>query len=275
MGRVLRYTFLSLAGAVTVLPFFFVVSHALKTYAETVTRVDPNPFSAEFWPADPQWVNFAVAWATQDLGRAFFNTVLISILTVTGVLATSALAAYALAKLRFPGREALFSVILVSLMIPDTVTLIPNFLVVSSLGWIDSLAALTVPFMASGFAIFLLRQFFRQVPEALRETAALDGCSHLLILRHVMLPLSRAPLFTVAFLELLNSWNSLQWPLVVTHTATWRPISIALSRFITEAGPETQLRMAGALIAMAPLVLVYLFAQKQITDAVAATGIKE
>ena len=159
-------------------------------------------------------------------------------------------------------------------MIPETVLLIPNFIVISSLGWVDRLAALTIPFFASAFDIFLLRQFFAQVPNALLETARMDGGSHLRTLWSVVVPLSKGPLSTVAFLEFLNSWNALQWPLVVTQTARWRPISVGLTRFIAESGPETQLRLAGATIALVPVLFVYILAQRQITEAISRTGIK-
>jgi ABC-type glycerol-3-phosphate transport system permease component len=159
-------------------------------------------------------------------------------------------------------------------MIPETVLLIPNFLIVSRFGWIDTLAGLTVPFFASAFFIFLLRQFFSQIPNAIVESARIDGSSHFGILVGIVVPLSRAPLFTLSFLAFNGAWNALQWPLVVTQTPTWRPITVGLTKYITEAGPQTQLRMAGALIALVPTVLVYLVAQRQITEAIANTGMK-
>jgi ABC-type glycerol-3-phosphate transport system permease component len=199
----------------------------------------------------------------------------ISLVTLAGLVVTSALAAYAFAKLEFMGKEIIFSVMLATLMIPETVLLIPNFILVSSFGWIDRLPALTVPFMASAFFIFLLRQFFNQIPSSLVESARLDGCTHMRILISIVLPLTKAPLFTMGFLGFLGSWNALQWPLVVTQTDRWRPIAVGLTKFITEAGPETQLRMAGAVIALLPIILVYFLAQRQITEAIAKTGLKE
>jgi ABC-type glycerol-3-phosphate transport system permease component len=145
---------------------------------------------------------------------------------------------------------------------------------VSKLGWVDRLPALTVPFMAGAFYIFLLRQFFNQVPNSLLETAQIDGSTNLQNLTLIVLPLAKGPLFTVAFLSFLGSWNALQWPLVVTQTPKWRPISVGLIRFISEAGPETQLRLAGAMIALLPVMVVYFVAQRQITEAIAHTGLK-
>jgi ABC-type glycerol-3-phosphate transport system permease component len=128
--------------------------------------------------------------------------------------------------------------------------------------------------MASAFYIFLLRQFFAQLPSELLESARIDGAGHTRSFFSIVLPLSGAPLFTVAFLAFIGSWNSLQWPLVATRTERWRPLTVGLTSFITEAGPQNQLRMAGAMIAVVPVVLLYFFAQKQFTEAIARSGIK-
>jgi ABC-type glycerol-3-phosphate transport system permease component len=270
-----RYLVLGLGAFICFMPFAYMAANSLKTYAETVTRVSPNPFSPDFWPVSPQWANFAEVWLGDTFGHYFLNSFIISMVTLAGTLSTSSLAAYAFAKLRFPGKEAIFSVFLATLMIPETVTLIPNFLVVSYLGWVDRLAGLTLPFLASAFYIFLLRQFFRQIPDSLVESARMDGATNVRILLSIVAPMSRAPLLTVACLDLAFSWNSLQWPLVVVQTPRWRPISVGLARLISEAGPQIQLRMAGALISLLPIVLVYIIAQGQIVESISSSGIKE
>ena len=272
---IVLYAVMVLGAMVAILPFLFMIATSLKTYAETVSRVAALPFNPKFWPKAPQFVNFQIAWQEVSLGRYFLNSIVISTVTVTGLIVTSGLAAYAFAKLEFMGKEIIFSILLATLMIPETVLLIPNFILVSAFGWINRLPALTVPFMASAFFIFLLRQFFNQIPDSLIESARLDGCTQLRILGSIVLPLTKAPMFTVAFLGFLGSWNALQWPLVVTQTDRWRPIAVGLTKFITEAGPETQLRMAGAMIALLPIIVVYFFAQRQITEAIAKTGLKE
>jgi ABC-type glycerol-3-phosphate transport system permease component len=275
LAPALRYLLLGFGACLCILPFVFLISNALKTYAETVTRVSPLPFSPRFWPASPQWSNFSEVWLADAFGRYFLNSFIMSATILAGTLASSSLAAYAFAKLRFRGRETIFSLFLATLMIPETLTLIPNFLVVSRLGWVDTLAGLTLPFMASPFYIFLLRQFFAQIPESLLENARMDGAGNLRILLSIVLPLARAPLFTVACLDIAFSWNSLQWPLVVAQTPRWRPISVGLARLISESGPQIQLRMAGALISLLPIVLVYALAQGQIVESISSTGLKE
>ena len=273
-ATLLLLVFLTLGAFVAALPLLYMASTSLKTLAETITRSSAIPFNPLFWPLEPRWENYVQAWDEARFSLYFRNSVVISFTTAAGVLAVSSLAAYAFAKIRFTGRNAVFTILLSTLMIPETVLLIPNFILVSRLGWIDRLAALTVPFMGSAFFIFLLRQYMAQIPDELIECSRIDGAPHGRILISVVLPLSRAPLATVAFLELLGSWNSLQWPLVVTQTPRWRPISVGLTTFISEAGPQTQLRMAGAVIAVAPIVLLYFLAQRQFTETIARTGLK-
>lgn len=274
VARVLLYTILIVGAFVAFLPFLYMLANSLKTYGETVTRNSALPFVAEFWPKAPQWVNYATAWSQANLSRYFINSIVIASVTVSGIIATSSLAAFAFSKLTFAGRDTIFTALLATLMIPETVLLIPNFLIVSRFGWIDSLAALTVPFMGSAFFIFLLRQFFNQVPNTLLESAKIDGDTHLGMLIRIVLPLSRAPLFTVGFLGFTGAWNALQWPLVVTRTPTWRPIAVGLITFLQEQAAMIHLRLAGSMIALAPVVLVYVVAQRQITEAIARTGLK-
>ena len=263
------------AGAfVAIMPFLFMLSTSLKTLVETLTRVNPLPFSPEFWPTAPQWKNYADAWVQASFSLFFRNSLITAVVTVAGVLATSALAAYAFAKMRFAGRHLVFALLLSTLIIPETVYLVPNFILVTRLGWGNTLAALTVPFMASAFYIFLLRQFFAQLPDELIESARIDGAGHVRSFLAIVLPLSRAPVVTVIFLAFIGSWNSLQWPLVVTRDPKWRPLTVGLTMFISESGPEWHLRMAGAVIAVAPVVLLYLLAQRQFTEAISRSGIK-
>jgi len=272
--RITRYAVLALGAFVALLPLVYLAANSLKTAPETVTRISPNPFAPEFWPESPQWSNFVSVWEGDQFGAYFLHSLIIGGLTLAGVLTTSVLAAYAFAKLRFPGKEGLFSLLLVSLMVPETVTLIPDFLVVKALGWVDQLAAVTVPFMAGAFSLFLLRQFFRQLPQDLMDMAQIDGCSHLGIVVRIVVPLSAAPLSTVAFLDLTSSWNALQWPLVVLQSPDWRPLSVGLARLVSGSGADLPLRMAGAAIAIVPILVVFLIAQKQITESIASYGLK-
>ncbi len=271
----LRVGFLTAAAFVAVVPLLWMVANALKSGGETITRASANPFDPLFWPTTPLWTNFVQVWLDDDFGSYFVHSALIAGVTTAGVLLTSILAAYAFARLRFPGRETIFSGLLATLMIPEVVTVLPNFLVVSALGWVDTLAGLTVPFMAGAFSIFLLRQFIRQIPETLFDAAQIDGASHLRTTFSLVVPLTRGPLFTIAFLEVTASWNSLQWPLLVAQTPRWRPLSVGLARFLSGVGPQIELRMAASLIALVPIVLFFLMAQRQIHETLMKSGLQE
>ncbi len=264
--------FLLLVGAVvSFTPFFYMISTSLMTLGETINR--------RLLPATPQWVNYQRAWTEADFALYFRNSVVITSLVILGVLVTCTLAGYAFARIRFPGREAIFMVLLATLMIPSTVTFIPNFLMVRGDvipwgSWINKLPALTVPFLSTAFIIFLFRQFFAGIPDELWDAARIDGAGHLRFLTAVVIPMSRPVMLTATLLTFVHSWNEFLWPLLVTTTPTWRPLGIGLYTFINEAGPETQLLMAGAVITILPIMVVYFFTQKQFTEGIATSGLK-
>ena len=265
---------LGILAFLALLPLLYMVSTALKTFGETITRISPNPLSLEFWPRIPQWANFAAAWSYgEGLAHSFFVSVVVASVTVLGVLATTIPAAYAFAKIPFRGREFFFGVFLTTLMVPETVSTLANFMTITRLGWINSLQGLTVPFFASSFFIFFLRQYFRQIPETILEAAQIDGATTFQVTLRIAVPAARAPIFTVAFLAFTGSWNSLMWPLMATNTLDWRPLAVGLTKFVTEAGPQAHLSMAASTMALAPIVLIYIIAQKQITDSVTRSGI--
>ncbi len=274
VARSFLYLILTIGGFIALLPFLYMIANSLKTYGETITRVSAIPFSPRFWPEVPQWQNFADAWGNAELGHYFLNSVIIAVLTVGGLFITTIPSAFAFSKLRFAGKDVVFAALLATLIVPETVLLIPNYLIIAKLGWINRLPALTVPFIGSAFFIFLLRQFFNQIPDTIIESARIDGSSNFRTMLSIVTPLSRGPLFTMGFLAFTTSWNSLEWPLVVTQTAKWRPITVGLTTFITEASAQIHLRMAGAVIALLPVALAYILAQRQITETVTQTGLK-
>jgi ABC-type glycerol-3-phosphate transport system permease component len=167
-----------------------------------------------------------------------------------------------------------------TLMIPAMVLIIPNFLTVTWLGrigplkWINNWPALTIPFMGSIFSIFLLRQFFAQIPDELYDAAQMDGAGHLRFLLTVVIPLAKAPLMVILVLSFMGSWNALAWPLLVTNSPEWRPIAVGLLNFVDEAGQMLNLMMAGAVITIIPILLIYFITQKQFTESIARSGLK-
>lgn len=226
--------------------------------------------------------NYYQAWVTANFREYMWNSVRLTAITLVGILIVSTLAAYAFARMKFPGRNLLFVLLLSTMMIPETVVMIPNFLTITGnnpflpfINWYDNWPALTIPFMAGFFNIFLLRQFFAQIPNELWDAARIDGASHLRFLIRVVLPLSKAPIMTVVIFAFIGSWNALLWPLIATKAGSnWWPISVGLQNFVSEAGPETHLWMAGASLSMLPVLILYFLAQRQFIEGIATTGLK-
>ena len=265
------YFILIVGALISLTPFLYMVSTSFMTLGETINRV---PI-----PSTPQWSNYEEAWNEARFVLYFRNSVIITAVIILGMLVTCTLAAYAFARIRFPGRSAIFMVLLATLMIPGTVTFIPNLLLIRGQiipwgSWMNSLPALTVPFMASAFIIFLLRQFFISVPNELYDAAVIDGAGHMRFLTAVVLPMSKPVLMTATLLTFVTAWNEFLWPLLVTTTATWRPLGVGLYTFISEAGPQTHLLMAGTVITVIPVLIVYFFTQKQFTEGIATSGLK-
>ncbi len=266
LRQITTHTILIIGAIVAMFPFLWMVLTSLKTFQEYATQ--------QFFPASPQWVNYATALTMAPFGRYLANTVFISVTTTALVLFTSCLAAYAFARMTFFGREVIFVIFLTTLMIPFEITMIPNFLTIRDLDWIDRYPALIFPFGASVFAIFLLRQFFAQIPSDYYDAAVLDGASHLRFLAAIVLPLSQPALVSVALFTFLGSWNSLLWPLIVTNSPEMRPIQVGLYTFINEASTNTHLLMAASVIAVAPILVLYFFAQKQFIEGISGSGLK-
>ncbi len=220
------------------------------------------------------WANYVEAWGRAPFGYYFRNSFIVSILTPLLIVLTSAPAAYAFARLRFPGREALFMLYLATMMVPSEVVLIPNFITISQLGWKNTYAALIIPFAANAMSIFFLRQFFRSVPNDLYDAAIIDGCGHTRFLISIAMPLAQPAVVSTGMFNFLGAWNALLWPLLVTDKATMRPISLGLAAFSTEAGMQANLYMAAATFTIVPILLLFLLVQRQFIEGIARSGIK-
>lgn len=270
--NIVVYIVLSLGGIVMVLPMYWTIAASFMTRAEAI--------AFRWFPGQLRFENFIVAWEQAQFSEYFVNSVIITSISVTGIVLFSTLAAYAFARMEFKGKDFLFSLLLSTIFIPEMVLLLPNFLTVTWLGrigpisWVDNWPALTIPFMGNVFSIFLLRQFFAQIPRDLFDAAKIDGAGHFRFLTNVVLPLSRAPIMTVIIFSFIGSWNALAWPLLVTNSADWRPIAVGLTNFLDEEQQRIHLQMAGAVITMLPVLLIYFFTQKQFTEGIALSGLK-
>jgi ABC-type glycerol-3-phosphate transport system permease component len=283
--RVFTYTVLTLAAILYVMPFVFMVGKSFMNQFEAGNT--PNVIPTEWHPENYLDVVGVgdTPGAQRNYGRYLINTILLEILSVTGQTVIAVLAAYAFGRMKFPGRDLLFGVFLATIFVPSIILLVPNLIIVTqiskafeaihpSLKWLDSWPALVIPFLANTFSIFLLRQFFKQIPDELWEAARIDGASHWRFLWQVVVPISRAPIFTSILFSFIAVWSALEWPILVTSSDTWRPIAVALQQFNTEGGELTHLKMAAAVIAMLPILLLYFFTQKQFTEGIATTGLK-
>ncbi len=272
VGRIMTYVILIGGAVVAIIPFFLTVSWSLMNLSEATGQA--------ILPRVPQWENYAKAWKEANFSVYFFNSVKIAGITLAGQLVFCTLAAYAFARMRFPGKEFIYSLLLATLMLPDAVTWVPNFITITWLGritpiqWMDSWPAQTIPFMASAFGILILRQFFQQIPEELWDAAQIDGAGHFRYLTRVVLPLSKPPMMTIIIFGFTGAWNALAWPLLVTFSPDWRPISYGLLAFLDEAGAQTHLRMAGSVITLLPVLLLYFVVQKQFIEGIAHSGLK-
>lgn len=267
------HCFLIGIGLIIALPIVIAVFTSFKMPDAVVTyppRLLPGP--------EEQWTlrNYHVAFDANPFGRFLLNSFIQSGIITIGQVFCSILAAYAFALLHIPGRNILFALILGSLMIPFELTVIPNFQLVSGLGWANSYAGLTVPFLASAFGVFMLRQFFLSIPRELHDAAMIDGASNWRYLWQVLVPLSKGPIGAFAIFSFLSAWNQYLWPLLITDDIEMRTIQIGIRFFMTniERGADWGAVMAGAVIAIVPTLLAFLIAQKQLVESIALTGMK-
>ncbi len=274
MRKLLRklsiHVVLIVLGAAMILPFVWMVSTSLKGYHE-IFRYPPN------WiPDSPQWSNYLKVWELAPFGRFYLNSVVVGLLSTAGQVFTGIFAAYAFARMKFKGRDQVFMLFLATLMVPTQVTLIPTYIVMSRIDWIDSYQALIVPFLATAFSVFLLRQFFMTIPNELEDAATVDGCSRLRFIFRILMPLAKPSLASVSLFGFLGSWNSYLWPLIVVNSNKMRTLPIGLRYFISQqgGGSEWHYLMAASLIVMLPVLIVFFFAQKQFIEGIAKSGIK-
>lgn len=220
------------------------------------------------------WRNYADAWRAAPFARYFVNTIVMAGLTTIGQVITSALAAYAFARMRFRGKEAIFIILLGTMMVPKQVLLIPNYIFLSRLGWINTYYALIVPWIAAVFGIYFMRQHFETIPQDLFDAAAIDGCSRFRALFNIAIPLSKGVIVMTALFTFIMTWNSLLWPLIVTNSPEMRPLQVGLAYFSQESSTEWTLLMAASTFTIAPLLVLFFIAQRRIIEGFARSGLK-
>ncbi|MEU6415329.1 carbohydrate ABC transporter permease [Microbispora sp. NPDC046933] len=263
-----RHAVLLAASVVVVAPFCWMVTTSLKQFP----HVNQPPF---LWPGEFEWGNYAEAMSAAPFARYYLNTAVMTLGIVAGHLVLDTLAAYALARLRFPGRNAIFLALVATMLVPTFLTMLPAFDLVVRLGWYDSWTGLIVPRLADAFGIVVLRAYMQTIPVELEQAARVDGAGRLRVLLRVIVPLCRPALATVAVFSFLFGWNDFLWPLLVTSDDDARTIQLGLAVFTGKYSPYPQLLMAGTVVAAIPAVGVFLVLQKALVRGLAATGVKE
>ncbi|USK33108.1 carbohydrate ABC transporter permease [Bacillus sp. F19] len=254
---------------IMVIPFLWMLSTSLKTFTESM-QVPPTIFPKE-WKFD----NYLEVFTAVDYLKYYSNTIFVTVGRTAAQLLLCSLAAFAFARLKFPFKNVIFILLLSVLMVPAQVVMIPSFVIMSKLGWINTFYALIVPGMFSAFGVFLLRQFFMSIPKELDEAAKIDGCTLWGIYWRIILPLSKPALVALAIFTILASWNDFLWPLTMTNSEDMRVLSVGIATFQGQHATDYPLLMAGALMATVPMILLFLFLQKYLIEGITLSGVRK
>lgn len=263
-----RYVLLTLLAAIVLFPIYVTVVGSLLR-PEQLTTQPPTLI-----PDDPQWGSYGDAWSGGHFSTYLRNSAVVTAVITLGQLATSILAGYAFAMLSFPFKRTIFVVFLATMMVPFEVTIITNLQTVTDLGWYDSYAGLAVPFLATGFGAFLMRQAFLQIPPDLRDAATIDGYGHMKFLGRVAIPLARPSIAALAVFSFLGAWNQYLWPLLVTKDDTRRTVQIGLKQLRGTQLDEINVTLAGTILAALPLVILLIVFQKQLIRGLTTGAVK-
>ncbi len=264
----LIYFILITFGLIVSFPFLWMVSSSFKTLDEVMTP------SLRIFPSQWQWKNWLQVFQFAPFGRYFFNSFLVAGVVTFMVCVNSVLAGYAFARLKFFGKSVVFALVMATMMVPFESVLIPNFILISKLGWYNTYWGLIVPWCANAFSILLIRQAFMTLPEDYYESAQIDGCGHFTFLLYLAVPFIKPALITVALFTFLNSYNSLLWPLIITADETKRVVQVGLTVFSGDAGVRVNLLMTASTIVALPSIFIYLIAQKYFFQESIRVGLK-
>lgn len=261
--------FIVILTIVMMAPFAWMVSTSFKPLDE-VFQWPPR------WiPENPTLSNYPKVLREVPFDRFFFNSIFIASITVIGVLLTSSLAGYAFAKFEFAGKNVLFLIILGTMMVPYPVLVIPMYMLMDRIGWVDTYWALIVPGLTSAFGIFMMRQFIQTIPSDLMDAARIDGCGELRVYSQIVLPAAKPALSTLAVLTFMWNWDSFLWPVIIINRTSMRTVPLGLAMFMWEyGGPRWNLIMAGTVVSTIPVLVVFLLGQKQIVSGMVLSGMK-
>ncbi|OGX35191.1 MAG: sugar ABC transporter permease [Omnitrophica WOR_2 bacterium RIFCSPLOWO2_02_FULL_50_19] len=270
--RISAYVVLIIGALSMIMPFLWMVTTSLKTL--NAIFVQPKNWIQMFVPTMLVWQNYVDAWTKVPFGQFYLNSIIVGLAVTVGQVFTSSLAAYAFARLTFPGRDKLFFAYLATMMIPGSVTMIPVYVLMRVFRWVDTYQALIIPAIFSAYGTFMLRQFFMTLPKDLEDAAKIDGCGFFRIYMTIILPLSKPALATLTVFTFMGNWGSFMWPLLVTNTMTMRTLPIGLESFKTQYSTDWHLLMAGSVMVMLPIVIIFIFTQRYFVESIKLTGVK-
>lgn len=265
---IFTHILLFIGGLTMILPFYWMLATSLKSPADAVAM-------PPVWlPIPPHISNYFRALQVAPFGRYLVNSLIVTGLSTLGEAITSILGAFAFSRLNFRGKNVLFTAILATMMVPGELLIIPNFVTLSRLNWINTYMALIVPWIASAFSVFQLKQRFESISDELYYSAKIDGCSDFNFLWQILVPMSQSSIITMIILKVIASWNDFMWPLLVTNEQEMRTLPVGLQAFTTESGTNFELLMAASALVIIPMVVFYLIFQKYIVKGISTTGTK-
>ena len=260
-------------GAFTMLsPFVWMITTSLKHLGDVFSYQKPWWF--DWAPTAFVWENYVKAFKVVPFARFYFNSIFVVLLTTFGQVTTSAFAAYAFARLRFPGRDKIFFAYLATMMVPGAVTMIPVFILLQYFGWIDTYKAVILPAMFTAYGTFMLRQFFLTLPRDLEDAAKIDGCGYFRIFWTIVLPLSKPALATLTTFTFMGTWMNFMWPLVALNSHEKFTLPVGLAYFQSLHSTNWPLLMAGSVMMILPILLLFIFNQRYFVEGIKLTGIK-
>jgi multiple sugar transport system permease protein len=272
LGRSVRlslfYLLLLIIAVIFITPYLFTIFASFKPLSEIVSQSPASP------PTSPTWDNFKDIFTQYDFGRYLANTLIVTVILTLGQVTFSMMGAYAFARMEFPGRNSLFWMYLATLMVPNVVTLIPLYVMFAHSGLLNTYWAIFLPYvLGTPQAVFLMRQYFMTIPKEVMEAARIDGCSESRILWRIVVPISRPILITATLLAVVFGWNNFLWPLIVTNSNSLQVLTVGIASFNSNYTAQYNLILAGSLVALIPMVILFAIFQKYIVRSVSLTGI--
>jgi len=262
------YLLILIIALIFILPYLMSIFASFKTLPQILAQSPLRP------PTSPTWSNFTTLFSQYDFGRFLANTLLVTVILTAGQVLFSMMGAYAFARMEFPGRDSLFWLYLMTLMVPNIVTLVPLYVMFAHSHLLNTYWAIFLPYVLGvPYSVFLMRQYFMTIPKEVMEAARLDGCSESRILWRIIVPISRPIIITATLLAFVFGWNNFMWPLIVTNSNSLNVLTVGIANFNSNFGVEWNLILAGALVALIPMVILFAIFQKHIVNSISLTGI--